>query len=102
MGRTTLAKHQRTIKKQEELAEGLHLIDFEQLKIENQTLNERIEERNEELQKFRKKMTKTVQVLTHVKEKLHFVKGENEIYSKELSQLDAELTTQRDKLSTAK
>merc|ERR1711937_53640 len=31
----------------DELAEGLHLIDFEQLKIENQTLNERIEERNE-------------------------------------------------------
>ena len=31
----------------EELAEGLHLIDFEQLKIENQTYNEKIEERNE-------------------------------------------------------
>jgi hypothetical protein len=25
-----------------ELAEGLHLIDFEQLKIENQTLNEKV------------------------------------------------------------
>ena len=34
---------------QEELAEGLHLIDFEQLKIENQTYNEKIEERNEVL-----------------------------------------------------
>ena len=33
--------------RQEELAEGLHLIDFEQLKIENQTYNEKIEERNE-------------------------------------------------------
>lgn len=32
---------------QEELAEGLHMIDFEQLKIENQTYNEKIEERNE-------------------------------------------------------
>lgn len=32
---------------QEELAAGLHLIDFEQLKIENQTYNEKIEERNE-------------------------------------------------------
>jgi len=95
-------KVEKSMKEKDELAEGLHLIDFEQLKIENQTLNERIEERNEELQKFRKKMTKTVQVLTHVKEKLHFVKGENEIYSKELSQLDAELKTQRDKLSTAK
>ena len=46
---------------------GLHLIDFEQLKIENQTLNEKIEERNEELLKLRKKTTTTVQVLTHLK-----------------------------------
>ena len=58
---------------QEELAEGLHLIDFEQLKIENQTYNEKIEERNEELLKLRKKITTTVQVLTHLKEKLQFV-----------------------------
>merc|ERR1712149_61826 len=72
-------KREKALREKEELAEGLHLIDFEQLKIENQTYNEKIEERNEELQKFRKKMTKTVQVLTHVKEKLHFVKGENEI-----------------------
>lgn len=43
-------------------AEGLHLIDFEQLKIENQSLNEKIEERNEELVKLRKKTTVTVQV----------------------------------------
>lgn len=42
----------------------LHLIDFEQLKIENQTVNEKIEERNEELLKLRKKNTTTVQV-TH-------------------------------------
>lgn len=46
----------------EQLAEGLHLIDFEQLKIENQSLNEKIEERNEELIKLRKKTTITVQV----------------------------------------
>jgi hypothetical protein len=46
-------------------AEGLHLIDFEQLKIENQSLNEKIEERNEELVKLRKKTTVTVQVSCH-------------------------------------
>eukprot|EP00959_Pyramimonas_sp_CCMP1952_P185086 3870281-Pyramimonas_sp.AAC.1 len=50
------------LKAKEELAEGLHLIDFEQLKIENQSLNEKIEERNEELLKLRKKTTTTVQV----------------------------------------
>ena len=62
-----------------QLADGLHLIDFEQLKIENQTLNEKIEDRNEELSKLRKKLTQTVQVLTHVREKLQFVQAEAEV-----------------------
>lgn len=34
--RNNLAKNKKILKKKEELAEGLHLIDFEQLKIENQ------------------------------------------------------------------
>ena len=38
------------------------MIDFEQLKIENQTLHEKIEERNEELAKLKRKKTVTVQV----------------------------------------
>jgi histone deacetylase 6 len=58
----TLSKLEANIRAKEELAEGLHLIDFEQLKIENQSLNEKIEERNEELLKLRKKLTNTVQV----------------------------------------
>jgi hypothetical protein len=57
-----LHKLETKIRAKEELAEGLHLIDFEQLKIENQSLNEKIEERNEELLKLRKKTTATVQV----------------------------------------
>ena len=42
-----LKKKEAALKSREELAEGLHMIDFEQLKIENQTYNEKIEERNE-------------------------------------------------------
>lgn len=49
------------------------MIDFEQLKINNVDLNEKIEERNEDILKLRKKVTSTVQVLTHVKEKLQFL-----------------------------
>ena len=61
------------IKEKDQLAEGLHMIDFEQLKINNVDLNEKIEERNEDILKLRKKVTSTVQVLTHVKEKLQFL-----------------------------
>ena len=76
------------MREKEQLADGLHLIDFEQLKIENQTLNEKIEERNEELHKLRKKKTTTVQVLTHIKEKLQFVEGQAETLKQELGKLD--------------
>ena len=58
---------------QEQLIGGLHLIDFEQLKINNVDLNEKIEERNDEILKLKKKVTSTVEVLTHVKEKLQFL-----------------------------
>merc|ERR1711959_624771 len=79
-----------------------HLIDFEQLKIENQTLNEKIEERNEELHKLRKKTTTTVQVLTHIKEKLQFVQLENQSLKRELADLDTKLTQERGILTKEK
>ena len=43
--RNQLRKLEGNLRRKEELSNELHLIDFEQLKIENQTLNEKIEER---------------------------------------------------------
>ncbi|CAM9288986.1 unnamed protein product [Chrysoparadoxa australica] len=100
--RMTLKKFQHQLRAKEQLAEGLHLIDFEQLKIENQTLNEKIEERNDELHKLQKKSTSTVQVLTHTKEKLQFVAAENEGVQKHLVDLESKLALERDKLTKAK
>lgn len=56
-----MARLEATVRQKEELAQGLHLIDFEQLKIENQALTEKIEERSEELLKLRRKITTTAQ-----------------------------------------
>jgi predicted RNase H-like nuclease (RuvC/YqgF family) len=86
----------------EKLAEGLHLIDFEQLKIENQTLNEKIEERNDELHKLKKKTTTTVQVLTHIKEKLQCVREENTHSQGELRAINAHVQNLRDQLTKTK
>eukprot|EP00878_Enallax_costatus_P032172 GHUV01035284.1.p1 GENE.GHUV01035284.1~~GHUV01035284.1.p1 ORF type:complete len:447 (+),score=170.33 GHUV01035284.1:36-1376(+) len=97
-----LKKLEATLRDKEQLAEGLHMIDFEQLKIENQSLNEKIEERNEELIKLRKKTTITVQILTHMKEKLQFVEGENEDLQQQLQQLESELAGRRDELAGVK
>ena len=97
-----LRKLEARLKQKEELAEGLHLIDFEQLKIENQSLNEKIEERSEELLKLRKKTTTTVQIVTHLKEKLQFVQKENRGLLELLQNLEGELAGQRDRLARAK
>jgi len=100
--RNHLAKNQKVLKKKEELAEGLHLIDYEQLKIENQTLNEKIEERNEDLHKLKKKNTNTVQILTHFKEKLQFVIQENEKLKVEGEDKEDELKVLRKNLNDLK
>ncbi|XP_053253556.1 coiled-coil domain-containing protein 96 [Podarcis raffonei] len=91
-----------SLKAMEELAEGLHLIDFEQLKIENQTYNEKIEERNEELMKLRKKITNTVQILTQVKEKLQFVEAENHGQRSQLMAVEALVAQRREILTKTK
>jgi len=65
--RTSLLRLERQLRSREQLAEGLHMIDFEQLKVENQTLYEKIEERTEELTKLNRKKTNTVQVSSNFK-----------------------------------
>jgi len=97
-----LARLESWLQSKEVLGEGLHLIDFEQLKIENQTLNEKIEERNEELLKLRKKNTTTVQVLTHIKEKLQFVQADNQLQKDNLAKLETDLALRRDELAQHK
>ena len=67
------------------------MIDFEQLRINNVDLNEKIEERNEEILKLKRKVTSTVQVLAHLKEKLQFVQTENSTKKTMLKEVDKEL-----------
>ncbi|CAO2640143.1 Coiled-coil domain-containing protein 96 [Lemmus lemmus] len=90
------------MKAQEDLAEGLLLIDFEQLKIENQTFNEKVEERNEELLKLRTKVTSNVQIITHVKEKLSFIDTENACKKAHLLEIEAQVALGRDLLTKTK
>ncbi|CAM9166684.1 unnamed protein product [Ascophyllum nodosum] len=100
--RMMLRKAERKLRAKEQLAEGLHVIDFEQLKIENQSVIEKIEERDDELVKLKKKNTASVQVLTHIKEKLQFVAAENDVTSHQLSALERDLNQEKDALTRAK
>lgn len=100
--RNKLANKEKVLKKKEQLADGLHLIDFEQLKIENQTLNEKIEERNEELHKLRKKITQTVVILSHTREKLQYVNEQNRIQEIQLIELNEQLNNEKNDQSKLK
>lgn len=97
-----LEKLEDALKDKEKLAPGLHLIDYEQLKIENQTLNEKIEERNEELHKLQTKIMKTVQILTHTREKLQFVQAEQRALKQLETTMQEELKKVRTSLNTEK
>jgi hypothetical protein len=100
--RLRLASLQRSMKAKEDVGEGLSAIDFEQLKIENATVHEKIEDRQEELRKLRAKMTTTVQVLTHVREKLQFVQAEADALHAKDAAVKAEVASQRAALAGSK
>ncbi|XP_012512210.1 PREDICTED: coiled-coil domain-containing protein 96 [Propithecus coquereli] len=98
----SLVHFETRMRAQEDLTEGLLLIDCEQLKIENQTLNEKVEERNEELLKLRNKVTNNVQIITHVKEKLHFMDMENARKKEQLLEIETQVALGRDILTKTK
>lgn len=85
--RRRLARTEEKVRDTEELASGLFLVDFEQLKIENGSLREKIDARNDDLVRLRAKTGAQVQTLTHMKEKLQHVKKENERMVRELATL---------------
>lgn len=90
------------LNKQDQLSEGLHLIDFEQLKIENQTLNEKKAEKNQDLVKIEDKIRINAHMLTHVKEKLAFVRRQKAARQQEEQDKDDEYAQSRAKLATAR
>jgi hypothetical protein len=61
--RNQLQRLEAELASKEQLADGLHFIDFEQLKLTNQAHNEKIEERNVELARLKSKIMSTVQVI---------------------------------------
>ncbi|XP_028363629.1 coiled-coil domain-containing protein 96-like [Phyllostomus discolor] len=98
----SLVHFETRMRAQEDTTEGLLLIDFEQLKIENQTFNEKVEERNEELLKLRNKVDNNVRIITHVKEMLHFVDIENAGRNSQLLEADSQVALRRDILTKTK
>ena len=87
---------------QDQLSEGLHLIDFEQLKIENQSLNEKKAEKNQETVKIQQKIETNCHKLTHVKEKLAFVRKQKAELVIRQKKMDDDYAESRSKLALAR
>lgn len=90
------------LKKMEEYFEGLHLIDFEQLKIENNTLTEKIEDRNEEIHKLRNKINNNVQILAHLQEKYSYVNKDYKAKKSEEEKHKDKLISKKEQLTKSK
>ncbi|XP_069763860.1 cilia- and flagella-associated protein 184 [Narcine bancroftii] len=97
-----LKYYEQQLKAKEELADGLNLIDYEQLKIENQSYSEKIEERKEEVTKMKKKIAGKIEVLTHIKEKLEYMERENKEKKTQLREVEAFVAQKRKVLTKMK
>ncbi|XP_067153357.1 cilia- and flagella-associated protein 184 [Apteryx mantelli] len=97
-----IQKLEAVLKAQGEGTEGVHFIDFEQLKKENQKYSEKIDDLSEELLKLQKKISNTVHIFSQFREKLQFVEAENQGRKAELMDVEAILSQKRDILTKTK
>jgi myosin heavy subunit len=93
---------ERRVKEKEHLAEGLKLIDFEQLKMETVALKEKFHERAGDYEKIKRKTSDVVQVLTHAKEKLRFTREENRELTEEMERVDRQSKVKGDVMQRLK
>lgn len=86
----------------EAMTVGMTVADFEQLRVENSILHEKIEARKDEYAKLIKNATTSTTVLTHVRAKLHAVAIEREKLLIETERNAISVNEQRAALSDAK
>lgn len=86
-----ITKMEHQLAHKEEMGEVLHLVDFDQLKIENQQYMEKIEERNIELLKLKLSTSRTVQVLNNLKSQLSDLVAQGHDLRKQIAERKADL-----------
>ena len=94
-------KMESQLSQKEEMGEVLHVIDFDQLKIENQQYLEKIEERNNELLRLKLTTGKTVQVLNKLKSKLSALETQSKFLYKRIDENRSALAKVEDEISVA-
>ncbi|KXZ50957.1 hypothetical protein GPECTOR_14g201 [Gonium pectorale] len=99
--RALITKLEHQLAHKEEMGEVLHLVDFDQLKIENQQYMERIEERNNELLKLKLSTSRTVQVLNNLKSQLSDMVAAGHGLRRQIAERKADLSRFENEFSAA-
>lgn len=94
-----IQKIEQQLQLKEEMGEVLHVIDFDQLKIENQQYLEKIEERNSELLRLKLTTGNTVQTLNTLKRRLRNLTAESEWLKHEIAQRNDSIAKVSDEIS---
>ncbi|KAL3137941.1 hypothetical protein ABBQ38_005188 [Trebouxia sp. C0009 RCD-2024] len=84
-------KTEQQLHQKEDMGEVLHVVDFDQLKIENQQYLDRIEERNTELLRLKATTGKAVQVLADHKASLATLQAQRKMLEKETAERKEQL-----------
>lgn len=107
--RLEYVKQQNTLKEAEKHMEELNnlpysvnVTEFDQLGVQIQTYCMKIDQRKEEIAKFQSRCSNTINILSHYKEKIHFIQHEKTVQEEELRQLEQIVKTLRDELFVLK
>ncbi|XP_041978142.1 protein Daple isoform X2 [Aricia agestis] len=100
--RNAVAELETIVHKLERLAPGLYVSQYEQLNFEHQNYKSKIEEREDELIKNRKKCTEHNQILAHIREKMNHTDEIIDIAEGELGDAQVEFMRAREKLGETK
>lgn len=87
-----IEEKERQLKAMEYFGDGLHIADYEQMKVDNQNYTDKIEEKEEELAKLRAKTQGIIQNLAHVREKAYAVGGDIELMEEKVYAVENTLT----------
>lgn len=85
--KNVVAEKQNAISQLDKIGENLYLMDYEQLKVENRSYMDKMEEKDEELSRLRNKCQKTIQILAHMREKSAALESDISDLSEELLNL---------------
>ncbi|KAK9885461.1 hypothetical protein WA026_010956 [Henosepilachna vigintioctopunctata] len=100
--RDEFAEKTAELKSLDNIGEDLSLMDYEQLKIENRSLADKLEEKEEELTKLRIKCRNAVQVMAHVREKAAALDADMDVLKEDFEEVNYEYIEMRERLNFCK